>query len=167
MKKVLFFVALVMAAISANAQWFAGGNVNVDLRRGYNALTFSPDFGYAWEECPLSVGLSLASDFYQDKELGELFALSSICVAPFVRCTYLSLDRFDLFLELDTDFTLFDGFSWDDIGFSPGVSFMLTEHWSAEFMIGFIGYYNSDDRNRGFGANMDLSTSSFGIYYNF
>lgn len=164
MKKTLLLLAVLFVAMTAKAQWYVGGSINANLFESYNSLVFSPDFGYTFEEAPIGVGLTTSLAFYQNRLDGDRFSLDNIAVSPYLRYYCYDIERFGFFVDLAGDFYVY-GDSGFDVGFMPGVSFNLTEHWSAEFSYGWIGYEQYDEK--GFSIQMDASTSKLSFYYNF
>ena len=79
-------------------------------------------------------------------------------------------ERFSLFADLYSDFDVLD-FGFFDIGLSPGISFDLTEHWSAEFSVGLLEYnwerVPDEKPSQTFQFFFETVAPSFGIYYNF
>ena len=78
-------------------------------------------------------------------------------------------DRFSFFVDLFSDIDI--GLTYFDIGLAPGISFNLTDHWSAEFSYGLVCYQWVKDTNQTVTQSLDLgfmtAATGFGIYYNF
>lgn len=164
MKKTLLVILVFFAAMTAKAQWYVGGNLNGEFFESHNTLSISPDFGYTFENAPLGVGLSPEFCFHQDKLNGDSFTLEKIVLSPYLRYYCCDVERLSFFVDLSGDINVY-GEKGFDVGFSPGVSFDLTEHWSAEFSYGWIGYEQFEEK--GFCVQMDASTTQLSFYYNF
>jgi hypothetical protein len=91
-------------------------------------------------------------------------------VSPYFRYDICDIgERFSMFVDLCSDIEVLD-FHFFDVGLSPGISFNLTDHWSAEFSYGFLGYQrekNDDTIEHNFVLDFKASAAEFGIYYNF
>ena len=169
MKKLLLLLAFfVTASFSAQAQVWIGGSVNGFLNKETKTFTIAPDVGYCFSDTPFSIGCGIAYSGTIQKDEPYTHSLS---VSPFFRYDICDIgERFTMFVDLFSDIEVFD-FSFFDIGLSPGISFDLTEHWSAEFSYGFVGYQrelNEDDAvEHSFQLDFKVATAEFGIYYNF
>lgn len=170
MKKILLTIAfIVTAVVSAQAQFWIGGSVNAQINKETKTFTIAPDVGYCFSNTPFSLGCALEYEgsFLRGEEYEQ-----ALTISPYFRYDICDIEeRFSLFVDLTTDIDVLE-FSSFDIGLAPGVSFDLTEHWSAEFSYGFLGYQQeagrSEDRfEKSFVLDFKLATASFGIYYNF
>lgn len=164
MKKTLLVILVFFAAMTAKAQWYVGGRISAGFDESSNSLGFSPDFGYTFENVPIGIGLATSLDFYQFKPADNRFALESLSLSPYVRYYFCEVKPISFFVDLVSDICVYgdDGF---DVGLAPGVSFNITEHWSAEFSYGWIGYEQFDEKR--FLVEMDASTTKLSFYYNF
>ena len=164
MKKSLLVILALFAVMTVKAQWYVGGGFSAEFFENYNALNICPDFGYTFENVPFTIGISPEFDFQQDKFHGDSFQVETISLSPYLRYYFYEIDRFSLFTDLIGSVRVFGDNGWD-IGLSSGVSFDLTEHWSAEFCYGWIGYEQYEEK--GFSVLMDASTAKVAFYYNF
>ena len=164
MKKTLLVILVLFAAVTAKAQWYVGCSLNGEFLDSYNNLNINPDFGYTFENAPIALGLATSFGFRQEKLLDERFHLDAIYVTPYLRYYFYEIDRFSFFTDLIGDIGAFGDHGWD-VGLTAGVTFDLTEHWSAEFNYGWIGYEHYLDK--GFTFNLYASTAKFTFNYNF
>lgn len=169
MRKFLLTLAFVFAAIvSLNAQVWIGGSTNVTLNKETKTFNIAPDVGYCFSNVPLSIACAI--EYEGTFETGETYT-HSLTVSPYLRYDICDIEeRFFLFVDLIADIDALK-FSSFDIGLSPGVSFNITDHWSAEFSYGFVGYnwerLSEQEISNGLELNFKASAAEFGIYYNF
>ncbi len=168
MKKFLLIAVMaVLGAVSAQAQVRLGGEVAVwyNSNSENTSYTIMPEIGYKlnnqWE-----VGTHIGFSGNSDQE-GLNFKL-----APFARYTFLRAGIFSMFGE--GGFTVATAKHKDTafkIGLRPGVDVELSEHWSLEAHLGFLGFAANDDgiggmASSGFGFDF-ASGTSFGLIYQF
>ncbi len=169
MKKILLTLIFMVAAITVtHAQVWIGGSVNAQLNKNLKSFTIAPDVGYCFANVPLSVACALE---YQGAFTNDEGYSHSLTVSPYFRYDICGIgERFSMFVDLCSDIEVLD-FHFFDVGLSPGISFNLTEHWSAEFSYGFLGYQREvgDDNaiEHKFVLDFKTATAEFGIYYNF
>lgn len=168
MKKFLLIAVMaVWGAVSAQAQVRLGGEFSVwyNSDAENTSYMFMPEIGYKlndkWE-----VGTHIGFSGNSDQE-GLDFKL-----APFARYTFLRAGMFSMFGE--------GGFGVAtrkhhntafNIGLRPGIDVELSEHWSLEAHLGFLGFVANDDGigemgPSGFGFDFKSGTS-FGLIYQF
>ena len=164
MKKLFLVLALAFVGIfTANAQVWVGGGLNANLQKEHTYLSIAPEVGYAFNEhWQLGLGASYAFD---KSDFGKANTLS---LEPYVRYVATTIgDKFALFFDLTGDFGLIDASGWAAT-LRPGIAWMATEHWTAAFRFGFLGYdhgyYGGDN---GLFLNCDLSVPHIRVYYNF
>lgn len=167
-KLILTLTAVLACMCSAQAQVWIGGSLNASLTQGAKSFTIAPDVGYCFEDTPFSIACAL--EYSGELISGESYS-HSLTVSPYFHYDICSLEeRFGLFVDLAADIEVLDR-SFFDVGFTPGVSFMLTEHWSAEFSYGFLGYQRSREPEQAatheFVFDFKAATGEFSIYYNF
>ena len=168
MKKFLLIAVLaVLGAVSAKAQVRLGGEVSVWYNNDTEntSYAFMPEIGYKlndrWE-VGTEIGFTGRSN-----ESGVNFKM-----ATFARSTFLRAGMFSMFGEggfavatskhRDTAF---------NIGLRPGIDVELSEHWSLEAHLGFLGFATNKDgiagmQESGFGFDFANGTS-FGLIYQF
>ena len=169
MKKILFTLTFLIAVfLTAQAQLWLGGSVSVHLDKETKTFGIAPDMGYCFADTPFSVGCAVAYEGTFTSEDGHFHSLT---LTPYFRYDLCTLEeRFSFFIDLAADIEALS-FSFFDIGFSPGVSFNISDHWSAEFSYGFLGYQweRGDDNAALHSLELDFKTAAaeFGIYYSF
>ena len=165
MKKLILLIAFVItASFSVQAQVWIGGSVNGFLNKETKTFTIAPDVGYSIPNTPLSVACALE---YQGSYLGGDGYSHELTVSRYLRIDICDIsERFSMFIDVDVL-----GFSYFDIGLAPGISFDLTEHWSAEFSYGFMGYrweqLPDQTIEHSFEMDFKASAAEFGISYSF
>lgn len=168
MKKFLMVAILaVLGAVSAKAQVRLGGEVMVWYNNDTEVTSykFIPEIGYKFND-RWEVGTDIGFAGNSNQE-GLSFEL-----APFARYTFLRAGMFSMFGEggfavatakhKDTAF---------NIGLRPGVDLELSEHWSLEAHLGFLGFATNKGgiagmQASGFGFDFANGTS-FGLIYQF
>ena len=165
MKKLFLVLAFAFAGIfTANAQVWIGGGLGAQINKENTNLTISPEIGYAinnqWQ-------LALGAGYTFDKLNGSN-TINMLALEPYVRYVATTIgDKFSLFFDLTGDFGLIDASGWAAT-LRPGIAWMATEHWTAAFRFGFMGYdhgyYGADN---GFFMNCDLAAPQIRLYYNF
>jgi len=164
MKKLFLVLALAFAGIfTANAQVWIGGGLGAQIENGNTYLTVSPEVGYAinnnWQ-------VALGAGYTFDKKEG-LPTSNKLSLEPYVRYVATTIgDKFSLFFDLTGDFGLIDASGWAAT-LRPGIAWMATEHWTAAFRFGFLGYDHGFYGNNGFYLNCDLAAPQIRLYYNF
>ena len=169
MKKALIILAFTLLGVfTAQAQIWLGGSVNASLNKDVKTFSIAPDLGYSIPNTPFSIACTV--EYSGTLQQGEAYT-HALTVSPGFRYDICDInERFSIFVDLFSDIDALE-FSFFNIGLSPGISFDLTEHWSAEFSFGFLGYeweQALDDKANGrFVLDFATAVPSFGIYYNF
>ena len=172
MKKLFLVLALAFAGIfTANAQVWIGGGLGVNIQKDHTGFNLAPEVGYAFNN-HWQVALGAVYGFEKTKVevFGETTTNSTnmLSLEPYVRYVATTIgDKFSLFFDLTGDFGLIDASGWAAT-LRPGIAWMATEHWTAAFRFGFMGYdhgyYGPDN---GFFMNCDLASPQIRLYYNF
>lgn len=172
---------MVMAAttFAASAQLYVGGEVGFwrEWQKGANNTEFS---------LQLEVGYGLSDKLGIGTVIGYLYNYSdgiktnAFVVAPYLRYTFLKLDKVNLFVDGGFGFATYknkvSGFSDDaknawEVGLKPGVAINLTDKLSFVTHFGFFGYRDADEEeifgNNGVGFDLNGNQLTFGLYYNF
>ena len=169
MKKIFLVIAFAFLGVfTAQAQWYIGGGLNAAFGKENKTFTFAPDAGYCFENAPLSLGCAI--EYGGTIQSGEAYS-HSLTLSPYLRYTICDIgERFSFFTDFGGDVDALQ-LGWFDIGLSPGVSFDLTDHWSAEFSAGFLGYeweqVPDDKPIQRFVLNFEAVAPRFRFYYNF
>ena len=178
-------LAAVAMAATMNAQGYIGGGVGFEsASQDGNSDTFfmiQPEIGYNLSD-NLAVGLMIGygenklkvkdENGIKQTEKTKMFTIN-----PYVRYTFVKFDKVNLFLDggLEYIYTKQGDLKNNTfgIGIKPGVAVNLNDKLTFVSHIGYIGYRNSKDDVDGakalntFGATIDASSLSFGLYYNF
>lgn len=173
MKKLFLTFALVFAGIvAANAQVWVGGGLGADINKTYTKINVAPEVGYMIPKTPFTIAVGVGYTYNAPQE-GT--ATNELYFQPYFRyvpCTIA--DKFSLFLDLTGDFGVIDSPKGAyAVMLQPGIAWMATEHWTAAFRFGKIGYnhnfYKNEDGDptEGFLLGCDLASPTIRIYYNF
>ena len=154
-------------ASAQDSGWWLGGKV------GYwhdkvgdatsNSFALAPEVGYDFNS-KWSLAGTLGFDY---AKVGDKSA-NVFVVEPYARFKYFNKGNFTLFVDggFGVAFGDSEGFK---VGFTPGVSFKVSEHFSLLTTIGFLGYKNDyyNGGGDGFGLNLKSSDLRFGFFYSF
>jgi len=164
MKKLFLVLALAFAGIfTANAQVWIGGGLGAQIEKTHTSLTLAPEVGYAFNN---HWQLALGAGYTFNKTDGAP-TTNQLSLEPYVRYVATTIgDKFSLFFDLTGDFGLIDASGWAAT-LRPGIAWMATEHWTAAFRFGFLGYDHGFYGNNGFYLNCDLASPQIRLYYNF
>jgi hypothetical protein len=173
MKKVLLTLALAFVGIfSANAQLWMGGSANAAINKNSTGIAISPEIGYSFKGVPFTIAIGANYGVQGTKHHNSYDFNHSLILSPYVRYSVCKIEKFALFLDLTGDLdVLSDDFGYR-VGLQPGIAWMATQHWTAAFRWGFIGYNDCDYYNEmgyidGFNLKFATAAPSFGLYYNF
>ena len=173
MKKFLLMIVVALTTMTANAQFYVGGELGVwhDTDADQTAFTIAPGLGYEFNEKWAAGGelkFGMITDTY-----------TQFAIAPYARWSFFHSDRVKLFLDMGFGFQVTDfdkAYDRDDdsitgfqIGVKPGIAFKLNDHFSVLAKVGFLGYDNqySDLDGEGLGLLVNGENLSFGIEYTF
>ena len=172
MKKLFLVLALAFVGIfTANAQVWVGGGLGASIQKNYKHLSIAPEVGYAinsqWQ-----VALGAGYQFTQNKAeiLGETITdnTNKLALQPYVRYVATTIgERFSLFVDLCGDFGLLDDTRDYAVTLQPGIAWMATDHWTAAFRFGKVGYDHNFYGSDGFLMDCDLAAPQIRLYYNF
>ena len=183
MKKFLLMVVVALTTLTANAQFYVGGELGVwqDTDADQTTLTIAPGLGYEFNEKWAAGGevvFSMMTDNY-----------TKFAIAPYARWSFFESNRVKLFLDMgfgvsvtNFDYDVIDvedaengDIEADDdvtgfrIGVQPGIAFKLNDHFSVLAKVGFLGFDNEYAKvgREGFGLNVSGDNLRFGIEYTF
>lgn len=179
MKKLLLLAVLMIASLSASAQFYYGGQVGFSRNATDNitTLTIAPEVGYSFNE-KWSFGGVLDYDYrYTSGVKLNIFEIS-----PYARYKYAKLadDKLSFFVDGGVGFGfqkqsgLDAGFVYH-IGFRPGISYALNDHYSIVAHLGNLGWEGATDKATGEYGRKNRFTWNifswndlmFGFYYSF
>lgn len=166
MKKLFLTLALAFAGImGANAQVWIGGSANAGFEKNKTEFKIAPEIGYSFNE-HWTIATGLTFHYVADKTGPISVNFNQFILSPYVRYTACNIEKFSLFLDLAGDIDILSPEMYA-VGLRPGIAWMATEHWTAAFRFGFLGYDHLFERGNGFFLDCGLGTSSIGLYYNF
>jgi opacity protein-like surface antigen len=171
MKKLFLTLALAFAGIlAANAQVWVGGGLGASIQKNHTSLSIAPEVGYAIND-QWQVALGAGYGFNQTKVdvLGETITTNTntLALQPYVRYVATTIGKFSLFFDLCGDFGLLDDARDYAVTLQPGIAWMATDHWTAAFRFGKVGYDHNFYGTDGFLMNCDLAAPQIRLYYNF
>ena len=171
MKKLFLTLALAFAGIlAANAQVWVGGGLGASIQKNHTSLSIAPEVGYAIND-QWQIALGAGYGFNQTKVdvLGETITTNTntLALQPYVRYVATTVGKFSLFFDLCGDFGLLDDAREYAVTVQPGIAWMATDHWTAAFRFGKVGYDHNFYGTDGFLMNCDLAAPQIRLYYNF
>lgn len=165
MKKLVLTLVLVFGMLTANAQFFVGGQFGLTYDTDTENTTFriAPEFGYAFNDAWTvagTIGYTHMDNY------------NSFYIAPYARWTFFTKDFLSLLIDGGFGFSTgkHKGFKAEngfEIGFKPGIAFNLTEEFSLVAHYGFLGYRNQYNGNSVSGLSLSGNDLSFSLYYKF
>ena len=190
MKKIFMIAVMAVAAVSANAQWYIGGNFGLDFTKSnkdadsQTTLVIAPEVGYNIND-KWAVGVDL--EFKMANELvsvkdGANATGTGFGIGAYARYTFAQSGPVSFFVDgglafNSINYDLDKGLKYDEsgstfnIGLRPGLAFKASDKVSFVATTGYLGYRkNSDDVLGGgskFGINVNNEALKFGFYYNF
>jgi len=189
MKKFFVMAVMAVAALNANAQWWAGGSFGLNFDNGGNrngdqnttSFQISPEVGYNLDDkwsVAIALGFGTSNNATSTADaMGNYYGAkleesnNFFKVAPYVRYTFCKTAPVSFFVDGGFGFRFYnhDGGSQFNVGIRPGVAFAATKKLSLVATTGYLGYQKdsekADDGSR-FGLGLD-NTIIFGAYYNF
>lgn len=179
MKKLLLLAAVAICSLSASAQFYYGGQLGFSRNATDNitSLTIAPEVGYTFNDT-WSLGGVLDYDYRYYKGIDtNIFEIS-----PYARYNFARLadDKLKFFCDFGVGFGVqktkgFDAGFVYHIGFRPGISYALNDHYSLVAHLGQLGWEGATDKATGeygrkniFTWNIfDWNNVMFGFYYSF
>lgn len=174
MKKLFMSVCMVVAAMTANAQVYTGGELgfwrNGEDGNNKTSFTLAPELGYNIDDT-WALGIKLGYNYNYYGKAADILGTSvsgnvkrnAFTVEPYVRASYAKMGPVRLFVDGGFAFATYkDTYSagvgsssesvsddarnaWQ-IGFKPGIALDLNEHFSFIAHAGFLGYRHSDPK---------------------
>ena len=184
MKKFILTAIVAVAAMTANAQIWVGGQLgytfsklNNDLTGDVkvNEFTILPEIGYSLND-KWDIALQIG-DQYQSVKVGDGKAESAnaFVVAPYARYTFYKTGKVGFFLDggfsIKTGDITVDDVTLEDetmfgVGIRPGVKFAASDKVTFVASFGGLGYEKVSDYSK-FGFNVNGNALQFGCYYSF
>lgn len=187
----MMIAVMAVAAISANAQMWVGGNLGFNTEKtkfedtefsSGTSFEIAPEVGYNLNE-KWAVALALGYGHYDagivtfaGKEVSVI--INTFSIKPYVRYTFVKAGNFSAFCDgvLDYSTTHVNGVennlnSWG-LAVTPGIAYAISPKVSLVAHVGEIGYDHTwfdagvgDVTNNKFGINL-TNAISFGAYVN-
>lgn len=171
MRKLLLVVAVIMAALSVQAQeMYLGGGISLWRNTSKDVTSFSitPDFGYNLNET-----WAVGGELEYSHESGDAKS-NTFAIAPYARYSFYENKIVRLFVDMGLGFSTYkqkhhDAVNGFEIGLKPGLAIKLNDSFSFITKVGFAGYRNDyrDEMGEGFGVDVDGENISIGIDYEF
>lgn len=179
MKKIIMMAVMAVAAISASAQVYVGGNVNFgvsDVKVGdaestsTTAFSINPEIGYNFNET-WAAGVAVG---FGTTKAGDAKAVNTVGVSPYVRCKFVQgapvgvfADAFFAYENKSCDGNSTNGWA---VGLRPGLSVKVSDKVSLTatttlFQYGQAGKDPLKVKTTTF--QFAPSNVALGVYYNF
>lgn len=177
MKKIVVFLFVVMAALTAKSQVYVGGSISLWHNDDDDATTFTlkPEVGYELTE-QWAIGAELLLSHSKEKLAGhdEKLKWTGFAFAPYARYTFFENKILRAFIDGCIGVSTHkykggDSTTGFELGVKPGLAVKLTDHFSLIAKYGFLGY--RDDymlgAGNGYGFNFSSEDLSIGFHYTF
>jgi hypothetical protein len=181
MKKIVLMMALMLAAVSASAQVYVGGGLGFIRQETDKLVSASqtlsvkttqikilPEVGYELNE-RWSVGTVIGWEHSKTGRINE----DVYKIAPYARYNFLHGERLNLFVDGGVSYanskeTGMDHMNLWEVGFQPGISIRLSEHFMFVTKYGFLGYKETNQsgfKDKEYGFDFDTDELTFGFHY--
>ena len=185
MKKIIMMAVMAVAALSANAQVWVGGEVgftssHVNGLGTEKYFTIKPEVGYSLNDkfdVAIALGYSYSSDKLNKNLGGYKFNSNAFEVNPYVRYKFVKAGNFFAFVDggLGYATTHYQGVDKNENKFgvyvAPGIAYSVSNKVTLVSHLGEGLYYNHEwmkeayhQNNVGFRLFNEIT---FGAYYNF
>ena len=188
MKKFILTAIVAVAAMTANAQIWVGGEFGYDHssfdpdggpKVTRNHFSILPEVGYSLND-KWDIAIMIGDENVQDKSkaLGVTTkeSYNTFVVNPYVRYTFYKTGKVGFFLDggfsiktgdvVVEDEAVFEDETGFGIGIRPGVKFAASDKVTFVASLGGLGYEKVSDYSR-FGFKVNGNTLQFGCYYSF
>jgi len=177
MKKITLFLFMMLAAMAAKAQIYAGGSLGFWYDNGDDGgvetttFTISPEIGYNLNS-KWAIGMALGFSHITASDEAKV-KTTGFAIAPYARFSFYENKMVRLFIDGGFGFSTVNSdvaktVNGIEAGFKPGIALKLNEHFSLIGKVGFLGY--RDDYISGAdGQGLALSSEdlSLGFHYEF
>ncbi len=192
MKKIFMMAVMAAATLTANAQWWAGGEIGFTSSHTNGAsttkvFTIQPEVGYSLNDkmdVALSVGYAYASEkeFKRDGRTRSYDNVNIWEINPYLRYKFVKAGNFFAFVDggIGYETAHIKGVKKNinslGVAFTPGIAYAVSNKVTLVSHLGEGLYYNhewqaSEDNDPGFHANNVgfrlFNGITFGAYYNF
>lgn len=157
---------MAVAALTANAQVYLGGDLNLATRSGYTNYTIMPEIGYNFsDKWAAGLGIGYTGLTQEDPILQENVTTGTFKLAPYARYTFAKTGMASFFCDGGVEFQFPKGGDTAvEFGLKPGVSLAVSEKFSLVAKLGVLTY-NTDSEI--FSIGVKNTEISFGALYNF
>jgi hypothetical protein len=174
MKKIVLMIAVLLATISASAQVYVGGGLAFTGTKedGVKAthVKILPEIGYELNEA-WSIGTVIGWQYNKVED----YKVNTFEIAPYARYNFLHSERVNLFVDGGFGYATskvkhHDSMDLWQVGFKPGISVRLSEHFMFVAKYGFLGYKELNETGykvKEYGLDLDTDELSFGFHYIF
>ena len=193
MKKIMMIAVMAVAAISANAQAWIGGNIGFTTNKtsvegdkidSNTTFEIAPEVGYNLDE-NWAVALKVAFSHNNNGAIdfaGETFGVgntNTFKVNPYVRYTFVKAGSFSAFVDGGVSYAtshvsgMENNVNTFGVGFNPGIAYAISPKVSLVAHLGDLAYQNSslkvgDVKFKNNAFKFDIFNGvSFGAYYAF
>lgn len=183
MKKLILAALVAIVSVSANAQYWVGGEVgfsagkttvNGNKINSDATFKFLPQVGYQLND-KFDVALTIGMAHYNDDGISDT-NMNSFILNPYLRYKFASAGNFTFFV--DGGFTyqythtsgVKDNLNQWEIGIKPGFSYALNDKVSLVAHVGDLSYQfgkQGDVKTNRFNIGVDGTNLSIGAYVNF
>ena len=185
MKKFVLWFCAMMLVQNLFGQFYVGGNLEFDYNSPYRSADFSGSVelegGYAfndrWSVCMVVGGSSTGVGGFTERVYG-------LELHPYVSYNVVKMGKVNFFLDGGMALTQYfsnvdndgDRSGVVEVGISPGLEILLSDHFSISTNIGMLGYRHvhvgnqymeGDFGNTGFGFNLMRYEPNIGFFYSF
>lgn len=185
MKKIFVMAVMAAATLTANAQWWAGGEVGFTSSHTNGVgteknFTIQPEVGYSLNDkfdVALSIGYTYASEKLNKKLGGDKYSANAFEINPYVRYKFVKAGNFFAFVDGGIEYATchYQGVSNNEnqlgISITPGIAYNVSPKVTLVSHLGEGLYYNHEWMKDTYHANNVgfrlFNGITFGAYYNF
>ena len=192
MKKIFMMAVMAVAALSANAQTWVGGELGFTSSHTNGVgtskeFTIKPEVGFGLNEkfdVAIALGYTYSSDKIKSQLGGGKLSTNTWEINPYVRYKFVKAGNFFAFVDgglfYETTHVRGEAKNWNSFGvsFVPGIAYSVSDKVTLVSKLGEGLYYSHDWKNYdekqaydNYHANSIgfklLNSISFGAYYNF
>lgn len=179
-----WFIGGSMGFWTGDDQESATLNADYPLKN-HTSFSLLPDVGHHFNEhWSVAMALGYSGDYYSYQHCDKKDHSSAFLVCPYVLWTFYKKGMVSVFLDGAVNLAFGENVVYDkvdltqtkthytgfQVGVKPCIALTFNEHWCAIAGFGFLGYSNGEHdqwMRKGFGLNLNGSTTKLGFYYNF
>ena len=170
MKKYFIIVCLIFVGMVANAQFYLGGSIGLDVRNTQYSdandvtnvkMNVLPEFGfYLSDRFDIGFETGFAADYSSVTEKTDI----TFYFVPYARYSFFSTGNFEVIGKMSIDNDFKDERTYLGLHLTPILAYNLTDHVTLQAGLNFLNfrtYYDksgrSDVSNFGFGFGVDAN----------